>query len=159
MALETIALSAIIGGGVVGAGGSIYEGNAKKAAADYNVEVANRNSLIALQQADADAEDKRRENRRFMSGLVASFGASGLSFAESGLDAFEDAAAEAELDVRRIQYGGLLKSMGYQDEAKLQKFQGKVARTAGYIGAVSQVTNSVGSAYRLRAGGAPRATD
>lgn len=144
-------------GALSSAGAASAQAEAAANAAQYKQSVARRNQQIAeqkrqlaLQQARIDAEDKRRENRRKLSEIRASYGASGIDLAGSPLDVLEDSALELELDARRIQhagqvkgYEGALQILGLQDEATLAGIErqsalsrAKSATRAGYISAV-----------------------
>lgn len=160
MALETIAavgFSAV--GAGIGAYGSLYQGAATSAAADYNAALMARNAGIARDQARADAEDKQREARRYLGSLHAAFGASGLAIEGSALDVYEDQAAESALAVQRVLYGGELRAAGLEAGAELEKMKSETATTAGYLGAAAQVVGGVGTYYRLRRGIGNASTD
>src|SRR5262245_61027351 len=145
MSFETLLIAAGTG---MKAAGSLYEGAAGKAAAEYNAAVATRNAGLARSQAAADMGDKARENRRYLGELRANFGASGLAFEGSALDIFEDQAAEAELEQRRIRYSGELRAIGFTEKAELERMKGKAASTAGILGAISAVVEGGSNYYR-----------
>jgi len=140
--LEIIgALSAVasVASGVVGAMGAQQQGAATAAAANYQAQVATRNATVARQQATAEADDQRRENRRQLGAIRAAYGGSGIEMAGSPLDVLEDTALEQELDVQRIGYRGELRAAGENDKATLSLMEAKNAKKAGQIGAVSSV--------------------
>lgn len=164
MAVASTILSVV--SGVVGAIGAIQQGNAAAASAEYNAKVDQRNQVIedqnrglALQQASAEADDKRRETRRLLSSMRASYGASGIELAGSPLDVLEDTAIESELDASRIEFQGrvrnregAIKFLQLGESANLSRTQGKTAKSAATIGAVgslvggfSQAASKIGS--------------
>lgn len=157
-ALAALAPIASAVSGVVGAIGAIQAGNAQAAASEYNARVSERNQAVAEQNrqiavrtAEIDAEDKRRENRRQLGAIRAAYGSSGLEMAGSPLDVLEDSAIEMELDAQRIEYEGRMRSregalqaLGYSEDARLSRMQGKAAKTAGYIGAAGSLLGGVG---------------
>lgn len=146
--------------GAVSAIGAIQQGNAAAASAEYNAKVDERNRIIAdqnrklnVQQAEIDASDKRRENRRTLSTIRAAYGASGLDLAGSPLDVLEDSALELELDASRISYEGRARNreggiqmQGFTESAALRHMEGKAAKSAGMISAFGYMVGSAGTA-------------
>ena len=151
MAFALPAVIAAAGAGI-GAVGSIYQGQAAGAAADYNAAIMAQNAKAARDQARADAEDKAREAHRYLGSLHAAFGASGLSMEGSALDVYEDQSREAALAVHRVLYSGDLRAAGLEAGASLEKMKADTSRTAGYIGAASQVAGGAATYYRLQRG-------
>lgn len=165
---------ALLAATAVSAVGSIQAGNAAAAqaeaaanAAEFNVAVAERNQdiaaqkrLLSIRQAQVDAADKRRENRRRLSEIRANYGASGLDLAGSPLDVLEDTALELETDARRIEhqgqvagFEGALQILGLQDEATLSTLEAASARsrasserTAGYLNAAGTAIGGTATA-------------
>lgn len=154
---------ALIASSAVSAVGAVAQGAAasaaassQAAAAEYNRQVAERNQVIAnqnrvlaLRAADQDAADQRRENRRMLSSIRATYGASGLDMAGSPLDVLGDTAMEGEVDAQRIEYAGrvearqsALQMLGLKDDAALSAMEASAARSrakserfGGYLGA------------------------
>ncbi len=154
-----------IGGTAVSTIGAISAANAQSRAARYNAEIADRDAEIemqnraqALRLAEIDMADKRRENRRFLASMRASYGASGVSSAGSPLDVLEDVATETELDARRIGYEGRarareaeLRRTGLLESASLSRSRGRSSRVAGYFSAAGTSLGGFGDTLR-RAG-------
>lgn len=148
-----------IGGTAISAIGAISAANAQARAAEYNartaerdIVVADQNRKLAIEQARIDAEDKRRENRRVLASMRASYGASGLELAGSPLDVLEDTAVEQELDAQRIEFEGrargregALQMLGLQESATLSRMEGRSARTAGIMGAIGTGLSGAGN--------------
>lgn len=162
MAVLSAVLTAV--SGAVSAVGAIQQGNAAQAAANYNAKVHERNAIIAdqdrrasVKQAQVDAEDKRRDNRRTLSTLRAAYGGSGLEMAGSPLDVLEDSALELELDASRIEYEGRVKnreggirSTQSRESATLSRMEGSAAKSASYISAFGYLASGIsGAANRL----------
>lgn len=152
----TTALS--LAGTVASVVGTIQSANATAAASEYNAKIADRdayvadqNRQLAVQQAEIDAADKRRENRRVLSSIRATYGASGLELAGSPLDVLEDTAVEQELDAQRVSYEGrirgregALQMLGLQESAALDRMEAQNARKAGMFGAIATGMSGVG---------------
>lgn len=124
--------------------GSIYQGEANAAAANYNAQVAQQNAAIARQQGVAAVEAQQRDAARSQGRAIALYGASGVS-GDSGspLDVLADSARMAELDKLTLQYNAELRATGYDQQASLNFFKEKTSRTSGYINAVNDIWDSV----------------
>ncbi len=158
-ALGIIGAIASVVSGVVGAMGAMQAAEANAQAAEYNAKIAERNAIIAdqnrkaaMQQADIDADDHRRETRRILASIRTAYGASGIEMAGSPLDVLEDTALERELDTQRIQFEGKVRSregaiamLGLQEEATLSKMRAQNERTAGRYAAFGSVIGGIGN--------------
>lgn len=127
----------MVASSVMSAAGSIQQGNSAKAAAEYNARVAENNAITARQQAAAQEEQHRRLARRQLGQMRAAYGASGVTMEGSPLDILAQSAKDAELDALNIRYGGELKAQGLESEAVLERYRGKSAQRAGYMGAAT----------------------
>lgn len=156
--LEVIGALASVVSGVVGAMGAMQTAEANARAAEYNAAISERNAKIAdqnrmatLQQADVEQEDHRRETRRMLASIRASYGASGIELAGSPLDVLEDTALERGLDTQRIQFEakvrnreGAIQMLGLNEEASLQRMRADNERQAGSIAAMGAIVGGVG---------------
>lgn len=156
MSLPAIAAGMSIVSGVMGFAGAITSGNAQRAAANRQAAIDERNKILANQDriqaintARIDAEDKRRENRRQLASIRASFGSSGLEVAGTPLDVLADTSIEMALDERRIEYEGqvkgregALKILGLQESADTSRAAGSSAHKAGVISGFSSLLSS-----------------
>jgi hypothetical protein len=140
-------------GGMVKAGGDIYQGNAAGAAADYNAQMADQNAVLARQQA---AEEARRASivaAKHIGQISADAGASGVAHEGSVLDVLRESAANAELNRRTILSQGDYKAYGFESNARLDRFHGHVARVSGYLNAAGDLLGAGGKAYGMGGGG------
>ncbi len=128
--------------------GAMQQGSAAKQASDYNSAQNQRNSTIALQQANADAERKQRDNVRLIGHQRAGYAAAGVTLDGSPLDVLEDSAAIGELNVRQVRYAGELKSIGFLDTANLDAMRGENAQTASYFSAGKELIGGYGAIKR-----------
>ena len=134
----------------VGVVGTLQAARANADASEYNAKIQERDAIVADQNRKATlemsriaADDKRRENRRTMSAIRASYGSSGLDLAGSPLDVLEDSAVESELDATRVEYEGrvrgregALQMLGLQEGSKLSRMEAKNYKKAGGIAAI-----------------------
>lgn len=163
--LAPLATAFSIGGAVLGAVG-VYQGmQASAAAAEYNAKVAERDIVVAdqnrkaaMEQSRVDADDKRRENRRVMAAIRASYGASGVELAGSPLDVLTDTATEQETDTRRIEYEGkirgregALQMLGFSESATLSRAEARNNRRAAPWAALGQGLGGIGSTLQRTA--------
>jgi hypothetical protein len=127
--------------------GAIRQGNAAKAEADYQAQIAEQNRGIVAQQTQAQLEVQDRERRIRRGRSIASSGASGVGIESFG-DILASNAEQERLDVLTIQSEGLLRQNNYTQEANLARARGSNAQTSGYIGAASSVLGAASSLYK-----------
>jgi hypothetical protein len=135
------------GSAAISAIGAIRQGQAAKAAADYNATINQQNALIARQDASQQAAQADRENRLRLGTIRANAGASGGTGAGSVFDVLGDAAAQGELEKQNILYQGELKARGYTNTSNLDTMSGGVAQQAGYMKAGSDLLSGTADAY------------
>lgn len=134
-----VGTAATVASTAVTAVGAAQANAATRASANYNADVAERDAAVADQNrrsamttARIAAEDRRRDNRRALSSIRASYGASGLDLAGSPLDVLLDSATEGELDAQRTEFEGraqarssALQMLGLRDDAALSRMSGR----------------------------------
>jgi hypothetical protein len=128
----------------VAAAGKIKAGQNAKAKGKYDAAVADRDTGVARDQANALALRQQREAAKTMGSMRAAYGAAGVTVEGSPLDVLEESAGQAELDRLTILHNGELKATGLQDNAALSRTAGSAAATAGYVGAVGTMFNAYG---------------
>lgn len=139
MGLETLALAAGIGGGVLSAAGSIQKGQAAKQAADYNAAVDAQRAAEEKDQAQADTQDYIRKGSDTLEAGRALRGATGVTGEGSPLMVDEDTVRQVALGAARTLQGGELRANRLKDDATLQKMKGENAVTASYLEAGSSL--------------------
>ena len=140
MSFDPATLAAVASGigTVISAVGSIQQGNAAKAAADYNAAVARNNAIAARQTAAANAKRQERLARKRQGTIRANVGASGTELlGGSAMDVLEDSAMEEELERLSILHGGEVQARGFEADARLEKARGAAAQRSGYMSAGS----------------------
>lgn len=143
-----IALAVI--GTAISAYGAYENGRSKSAAATYNADVASKDSQIAIDQGNADAQIQQRASSMQIGAARAQYGANGLT-SDSGsvLDVLQASAQRASLDNQRIKYNAQVKAYGLGNEATAYRFQGDAAKRAGNIGAASAILTGGSQAYGM----------
>jgi hypothetical protein len=142
----------IIAGTAVQAIGAIQQGNAAKAAADYNASMLDRNAEIERSQANQREEAKRREVRQVLGQQRAAFAQSGGGMEGSAADVMQQSAINAELDALTLRYEGDIRARGMESEARMERFAGKQAQKAGYFKAAGSILSGAGAYYGAGAG-------
>ena len=137
----------MIAGAAVQAIGAIQQGNAAKAAADYNASMLERNAEIERSQANQREEAKRREARGLLGKQAAAFAQSGGGLDGSAADVMKQSATYAELDALTLRYEGDMRARGFENEARMERFAGKQARKAGYFKAAGSILSGAGAYY------------
>lgn len=133
---------------VIGAIGAIQQGNAAKAAANYNATISTQNASIARSDAAAQATQIERENYLRLGTIRAAQGkAGGAAGAGSILDVLGDVAAQGELDKQFALYEGEQRARGFTNTAALDTFSGKQAQTAGYMKAGTELLSGGAKSY------------
>lgn len=146
--VELFALPAALGGGTVTLGtaltaagsvfsavSSISQGNAARAAGDYNAALYAQNAEVTRQRAALDEARQRRAATMRAGANVAAAGASGIQLNGSALDVLESNAAQEELDALLIRWNGDVSASRLDAQGALASAQGRAAQTRGYIGA------------------------
>lgn len=152
-----------IGSTIMGAAGSIQQGNAAAAAADYNAKVSEMNAELserrakdALDRGANEEQKKRQEVQQILGRQQAAFAANGvdLSFG-SPLDTITDTAVLGELDALTIRQNANREAYDYRVDAvnqrsgaTLQRMQGQSAKTAGYLDAFGTVLGGGAKAFQ-----------
>lgn len=132
---------------VVGAVSAIRQGQAAKAAANFNAQISEQNAQISRQDAKDQEIQQQRETYLRLGRIRAAQGASGGEQAGSVLDVLGDVGAQSELERQHIIYQGELRARGYTNTANLDRFQGKTASDASYMKAGSELIGGAASAY------------
>ncbi len=132
------AATAVIGTGVSVAG-AMQQGQAQKAASDYQVQVARNNQVVAQQNAQAvqdQAAVKAQATQRMgdikLGAQRAAMGASGVGLdSGSALDVTGSTAQQTSLATANDGYQGQLAAYGYQNQANNFGSQAGMAAAAG----------------------------
>jgi hypothetical protein len=148
-----MAVTAIAGAGVA-AYGSLEAGAAADKLAKYNAAQGRINADAAMRDADIRANAIRQRNRIALGKQRAALGASGV-VADTGSPLLLqlNSAAELEKDAIEAERQGGIEAGKMLQQAELDLIEGKNAKKAGKIGAVSSILKGVGSAAGAFAGG------
>lgn len=140
----------IAAGAAVSAVSAIQQGNAAKAAADFNATISMQNAAIARSDAAAQATQIERENALRLGAIRTAQGKSGGA-ADSGsvLDVLGDQAAQGELEKQYAIYQGEQRARGFVNTANLDTASGKAAQKAGYMKAGAELLGGTARSYDI----------
>lgn len=142
----------MVGGAVVAGVGALSAAHNKKNASNYNKAIAQQQAQIATQQADRNESTQRRRGAMAL-GRQVSATADGAGLSGTGLDLYQQSAADVEMDALNIRYGGALSSISASSQADLYGMQADDAETAGYLNAGSAALSGYGSYTKAKRGG------
>ena len=147
----TIGIIATIGGAAISAVGAIQQGQAAQAQGNLQAQVLQQQATSERQRAAADEADFRNRQSRATAERRAGLGASGVDPSQgSPLLVSEDFAGEAELQALRIRTGGEVTATRAEQQATLQRFQGRAAQRSGFIRGGSLLIGGIGTAAARR---------
>lgn len=133
---------------VVGAVGTVAQGQAASNQAKFQSEVQRQQAERERQIASANESDFRRKESAVLAHRRALMGASGVEAGTgSPLLTSEDFAAETELNALRIRAGGETNATRLEQSAQMSGLAGRNARTGGYFRAGSLLLQGAGSLY------------
>ena len=132
--IEIAAVSLAVAGAAAGTVGAISAGQQQGAIAEFNAAQAEREAEQLSAITGFEEGEIRRRTRSLIGRQRAAAGASGLVVNEgSPLEAQLDAAEEGELDALAIRFSGSVAEAQRRSEAALSRFQGRAARTQGFL--------------------------
>lgn len=160
LTLAAVGSAAAIGGGITGAIGSKYSGEAKARSYEYQAGIAQINESIQKQNADyarksgeVVASEVGAKAKQTMGLIKAGQGASGIDVnsgsavqvrdSQEKKGEFEQAVVRS--NAARQAYGYETAALNQQANVGLDKMGAEASRTAGDLGAASSILGSVGS--------------
>lgn len=138
----------LIAGAGLSAVSAIQQGQAASAQAGLQAGILEQQATSSRQRAAADEADFRARQSRALAERRAGLGASGVDpAAGSPLLVSEDFAGEVELAALRIRTGGEVRATRAEQQATLQRFQGRAAKRAGFVRGGALLVTGVGKAF------------
>lgn len=134
-----------IGGTLLSAFGKYQAGEEDNAVARYNAKLKEREAKAAEQKALIESRQQAEAAARKMSSLRAAISKSGaVSSTGTALAVLGKQAEESEKENLMIGYEGATESQRLRSEAEGLRYEGKVARRAGRIGAGATLLTGFG---------------
>lgn len=148
MATGTILAIAAVASTAFSVVGAIQQGRAASAQANLQAGILEQQATRDRQQAAVDEADFRARQSRALASRRAGLGASGVDPSTgSPLLVSEDFAGEVELSALRIRGGGEVRATRAEQQATLQRFQGRAARRAGFVRGGALLITGAGKAF------------
>lgn len=140
-----------LGGGMMGALGSISAGTEGKAAGEFNAQIEDNNAQFARAAGEERAQQIIKAGDMARSTTRARASASGL-VADTGspLLVQQEDVYQAALDAEKARYAGSVDASGHASRARLYRLSGNQKEKAGQIGAASSLLYAGASAYANR---------
>lgn len=136
-------------GTAVGVIGAIQQGNAAKAAADFNAKIAERDAKIQRQNAGLAAERQREATTRRLATTRANIASSGITPQGSPLDVLEETAALGKQDELNAAAGFLNSADASNLDAQRERIAGKNAKKSAFFNAAGTAFGGIGNVLRL----------
>jgi hypothetical protein len=128
------------------AGGMIMQGQQQKKAGEAQAKTYELQAEAEEKAAGVKESIQREQDRRLLATQRMRYGVSGVETEGSPLTVMADSALQAELDARRIRYGGELQAGGWRQNAKLQRWTAGQYGPASYLMAGSTLLTGLSSA-------------
>lgn len=127
------------------------QADAAKKQAKYNAQVAEAQGIQAQNEAWAEEQALRRQQKQLLATQEATYAASGVSLEGSPLTVMADTAAQQELDALTVRYRGTAARKAAQAQAALTSWSGQtqasLTRTSGYLSSGSTLLSGASKAY------------
>lgn len=144
-----IAAALAMASAVVSAAGSIQQGKASRRMADYQAAVAENNAIAARQEAERAERELREKSRRQLSANRARFAKGGVLPEEGSPLLFNIETGEGgEIDALNLRREGEMRATGFQSEAALGRYSGRVAQQQSRIKATSSLLDGMSAASK-----------
>lgn len=153
-ALPFISVAFSVMGAISQANTARQNAKAQQNAANYNAEVSRQQAQSALQVSTAQQLAQNRRARQIAGAGRAAVAQSGTGFGGSNQDVLDQSGTYAELDQLNLAYEGSMRARGWQSQAELDAYQGRVAganakraTAAGILGAGSAIAGGWSSMF------------
>lgn len=127
---------------------AVKQGQDAKNIADYNADMQRQAADMEVQRGATEAAEHRQKVKQMISRQNAAFGASGVEGSTgSAADVMTETAGMGELDALRIVNNAQRQAWGLESQAKITKYEGKQARTQGYLKGTATLLSGGSDAY------------
>lgn len=149
MGIETLALTALAAGSVLGAGSAIMSGIQQRQAADTQAELTRRQTAQEADAAVAQAEKIRKAARQQQAEATANLAASGVSVGSgTPLRISNEIYRTSEQDAYQTILSGRRAQTAGDIQAGMLETAGQNAATTGYLNAGTSLLSGAALAYR-----------
>lgn len=124
----------------------MMEGEAAYKAAKYNAALARKNAGYIREQSVSDSKRANVEGRKVLGDMRVAFGNSGVTIEGSAFDVMLESARAVKQDEMNIRTQGERQATAVEQGAALTEFEGKTARTLGYVKAAGHLASGASKA-------------
>lgn len=141
--MAAAAIPLMLGTGAIGAMGALRQGFTAQAAAQAEAAQMDQRAASTITEGMQRDELQRRQARQQIGLQLA-----GSAEAGGGINAdqLRQSIYDAEMDSAAIRYGAMTEAQGLRYQAQITRWQGRQARTAGYLNAANSVLNAASNA-------------
>lgn len=125
--------------------GEKQKGEAQAAWLKYDSALAKREAEITEKKTSYEVASLRRQGEKFKAEQRATVGASGVRLEGSPLEVLAETASEIERDALMTRYAGKVEEKKYMAQSALLKTQGKYAKKAGNLSALTTLISGAGA--------------
>lgn len=159
MGIETALLVASVAGTAMTAYGQMQQADAADKAAKYNAEVADMQAKDAINRGNIEAEKQRLKAQQVAGAQRAAMGASGAQVDSGSFsNILLDTATTGEKDAQTIRTNAMRQAWGLESQAEIDLYQGKQAKSAGYMAAGGTLLTGASSTANRMGWGKPAST-
>jgi hypothetical protein len=145
--MAQLAAPIAIGGSLLSAFGSLQDGRQQYAAAQYQADQLRKNAGQTEAAGQRDAENQTRQSALLQSRALAVAGASGAGAVDpTVLKLIAGIATEGDLAARTAMYNADEQARGMRNQAAATVFEGKQAKKASKVKALSTFLSGMGNA-------------
>ncbi len=128
--------------------GQVMQGQAAASAGAAEADYLNRGATLVRQQGGAREELVRRQSTRQLGEQRAAVAQSGfVPDAGSIVDLQAESFQNAELDALTTRYQAELQALGHENDARMARWRGRVAKRQGFMNAAGTLLGAAGSYY------------
>ncbi len=143
--MEGAAIGLFSAGVGMSAAGQHQAGEAQAAWLKYDSALAKREAEITEKKTSYEVASFRRQGEKFKAEQRATVGASGVRLEGSPLEVLAETASEIERDALMTRYAGKVEEKRYMAQSALLKTQGKYAKKAANLGALTTLLTGAGT--------------
>lgn len=133
----------LVVGTIASVGGQLISGMQQQRMAEYSAKVSKLQADQARKKGKFDAQRQREMTRKMLATQRARFAQMGVGLEGSPLFVMEETAKEGELDARAIEYGGEVEAFGHEANARLSRYEGRVAMGSSIMRAGTTLLSGV----------------
>lgn len=146
--MEMIGAAATLAGGAIQGVSGYQQQKAMAAQSQANAELLKRQALLERDKTSYEGAQHQKNAQRLAAKQVASATASGFQVDGSTLDFIESAAAESDLDLQAIRYGGQIKANNLELQSRQRRYDAKSQSKGAGLAFISPIISSAASLGR-----------